>query len=693
MKPRVRFTLFILTTLHLPLLQAEESGGFIAGRVTADDGTGVPYANIYLENRSRGTTSDRDGRFLLLVEGISSKNVIVSHSSFVPDTLNIEMINASTIEIKLRPKTYRFDPVVIYGNLYGQENLHLPVNHRALDFSSAPSSGVGIGEKVDRYGIQVRDYGGPAGLKTISSPTGYSEHILILLDGFPLNSAQNGVFDLSSLPVEFFGQGELYPGQGSSLYGSHAVGGTLNLLPAGPGNFLKVRSGSLGDKGFSGETSLRLGDSRVSLYGNSFESEGNYRENNRFAQTAIGTKLRLPNAAKWSVSSHILATQTKRGIPGSLQFPSPKARKEKDEIFTIVTGRTVSQWGHTELMSGASSSDEHFTNPDWAMDSRHQLTSGMARLLHRFENRSRFTNTVSVELGRINVNSDDAGNRTVTEGAAGLLSQFSFGKAVTLSPSVRLDWDDHSRSGVFTGNIAFLWSPATGPFRSATISSGTSYRAPTFNDLFWEDASGYSMGNPDLEPEQGVSTNLKVNLKPMKGGFIHGSVTAAHYAVNNLIQWAPNEAWVYSPYNVLKSKSTVLGLMVTAAPKRLPIRVIVGLETTDSKVLTEGTEHGKQLLYVPPASQWTEVQLKIGQARGHLSFRNLGPRRYSYTDDASLDGYRRLDASVSLNLPQNGFDVAVEGGARNLLDDRELQSVYDYPEPGRIIFVTMGVSR
>ncbi len=692
MTPHYIFYLIIIV-FHSSMLLSREDDDFISGRLTDDDGTGVPYGNIYIKNANRGTSSDRDGRFYLAALGISDSIVIFAHSAFHPDTVNLRTVDKSRIEIQLKRRTYQFPPVVIYGNLYGKESLQLPVDHWGIDFNAVPSSGVGIGEKMDRFGIQVRDYGGPAGLKTVSSPTGYSEHMLILLDGFALNSPQNGIFDLSSLPVEFFAQGEVYPGQGSSLYGSHAVGGAVNFLPAKPGNFLRVRSGSLGDRGISGETSLQLGKSRFSFYGNQFESEGNYRENNRFAQNAVGTKLRAANVAGWNISSHLIVTQTERGIPGSLQYSSPTANKENDEILTILTGRTVSRLGYTELMAGAISSDEYFTNPDWAQESRHQVSNWQTRLLHRFDSASRFSNTVSMELGRTDVTSDNAGDQTVTKGAAGLLSQLSFSKDFTFAPSARVDWDDHSRSAVVTGNLALVWQLRDGPLQSMTISSGTSYRSPTFNDLFWEDASGYTKGNPDLQPEEGVSTNLKINLKPLNEGTIRGSLTTANYTVDNLIQWAPDESLVYSPQNVMKSELTVFGLTAIVAPKAWPITITVGTETTDSRVLTEGANQGEQLLYVPPTAHWGELQLTVKKVMGHLSYRNLGRRRYSYADQGFLDSYQRLDLSLSFNLPLSDFMIIIEGGARNLLDNRELQSVYDYPEPGRTIFVTVGVSR
>lgn len=691
--PRFRTTLLILLTISLSQPRARADRVLISGRVIAPDGTGVPYANIYVEDGSEGTTSNRDGRFVLVISRTPPGKVIIHHSAFQSDSVEVEVLKSLEIEIQLERKTYQFNPVVVYGNRYGKESLQLPVSHSVLDFSSTSSAGVSIGEKVDRYGMQVRDYGGPAGLKTVSSPTGYSEHILIMLDGFALNSPQNGVFDLSSLPAEFFSHGEFYPGQASSLYGSHAVGGTLNLLPTQPESFVKFRSGSLGDSGVSGETSLRLGSSHLSFYGNQFVSEGNYRKNNRFRQEVGGAKLRVPDLAGWNVSGYILATRAERGIPGALQYPSPNAGKENNDHFLLLTGRTVSRWGQTELTAGALNSDEHYTNPDWAVDSRHKVADRQARMTHRLEPSDRFSSTASLELRQTEVKSDDAGDHDIVGGAAALLSQFRLGHGITLSPSFRLDWDDHSDGKIVTGNLAILWSSNGGLIRSVTMSSGTSYRAPNFNDLFWEDALGYSMGNPDLEPERGISTHLKINLTPMINEQIQLSATGVRYSTENLIQWAPDEAWVYSPQNVLKSASAVVGLSTTVAPRKMPLRATVGIETTDSRVLSKGVNHGKQLLYVPPSSYWAEVRFALGKLQADVSYRYLGRRRYSYADDVHLKPYQRMDASLRYELSLRRFKLTLEGGARNVLDDQDLQSVYDYPEPGRTLFMAIGATR
>ena len=107
MTPPFIFSLIILIVSPLSMLLAREGDDFISGRVTDDVGTGVPYANIYLKNGNRGTSSDRDGRFYLAAAGISDSTVIIAHSAFDTDTLNLRTVDESRIEIELKRRTYR----------------------------------------------------------------------------------------------------------------------------------------------------------------------------------------------------------------------------------------------------------------------------------------------------------------------------------------------------------------------------------------------------------------------------------------------------------------------------------------------------------------------------------------------------------------------------------------------------------
>ena len=50
-----------------------------------------------------------------------------------------------------------------------------------------------------------------------------------------------------------------------------------------------------------------------------------------------------------------------------------------------------------------------------------------------------------------------------------------------------------------------------------------------------------------------------------------------------------------------------------------------------------------------------------------------------------------MDGALNYRFSISQFNVNMEGGARNMLDIKNLQAVYDYPEPGRIIFVAVGL--
>src|SRR5271157_2619698 len=79
-------------------------------------------------------------------------------------------------------------------------------------------------------GVVVNDYGQTGALKTVSLRGSTSSQVLVLLDGIRLNSSVNGEVDLSSIPMEIIDRIEIVRGGESSLYGSSAIGGVINII-------------------------------------------------------------------------------------------------------------------------------------------------------------------------------------------------------------------------------------------------------------------------------------------------------------------------------------------------------------------------------------------------------------------------------------------------------------------------------
>ena len=78
-------------------------------------------------------------------------------------------------------------------------------------------------------GLYIKDLGGLNGLKTISLRGTSAQQTLIMIDGMRLNSMQNGITDLSTIPIAMFEDIEVVRGGASAVFGGNSIGGVINF--------------------------------------------------------------------------------------------------------------------------------------------------------------------------------------------------------------------------------------------------------------------------------------------------------------------------------------------------------------------------------------------------------------------------------------------------------------------------------
>ena len=119
-----------------------------------------------------------------------------------------------------------------------------------------------------RAGIQIRATGGPGQPQGLFIRGTGTAHALVLVDGLRVGSATVGTTSIENIPLDLIERIEIVKGPLSSLYGSDAVGGVVQIFTRGkavPHLFATAQLGSERDRGASAGLTAADGDTAVSL--------------------------------------------------------------------------------------------------------------------------------------------------------------------------------------------------------------------------------------------------------------------------------------------------------------------------------------------------------------------------------------------------------------------------------------------
>ncbi|MDL2337621.1 MAG: TonB-dependent receptor [Pseudomonadota bacterium] len=401
-------------------------------------------------------------------------------------------------------------------------------------------------------GVQLSRTGGPGHSAGIFVRGASSQSTLVLVDGVRIGSATLGQVSFDAISVAQIERIEVLRGPGSSLYGADAVGGVVRITTRrgeGPASFSgRVAVGEYGAKdgevavgGASGSFDYAASLSRESNDGVSVlrpnDRFGNYNPDRdgysrRTAHMRLGYTVAPGHRVALSVIDAQLKSQydsSEYAAPDYVQDPSPDFRTRLDTQVASLsydgvispTWTTRVQLAHNadESLDGAHLPERFVTRRDqytwqnaFTIDAGQQLVTVLERLEERAK-ASAFTS----EKSRHN-------------DSLGLGYSGKFG-AHLLSADVRHD-DNSVYGGKTTGRLG--WGYEIGHGLTARALAGTTFRAPSFNDLFY---SGY--GVDTIRPERGRSAEIGLNWL---SGYSNASVTVYRNRVRDLIAYEPDRS-------------------------------------------------------------------------------------------------------------------------------------------------------
>ena len=204
------------------------------------------------------------------------------------------------------------------------------------------------------------EIGGLSGQFIRGSNTG---QVLILINGRPVNNLGSGGFDLSEITTDIVERVEVLPGGGSTLYGSDAIGGTINIITRRPTKDItttaQLRFGSydlneqsIQNSGKQGNVSWLLGYNRTRANNNfdysipEVDFDGT-RENADVLYNNLNLQVNAELDKRQSLSFNTIYLAKDQGVPGGVAIPeiaqaafnslTDNNRKYTDQVLTDLT--------------------------------------------------------------------------------------------------------------------------------------------------------------------------------------------------------------------------------------------------------------------------------------------------------------------------------------------------------------------
>jgi len=203
----------------------------ISGRVIdAASGEPVINANVIVERMNTGGATDIDGNFAVNNLPVGSYTIFVSHIAYEDKRLSVKAEHSDPLIIKLSETFFQLNEVVVTGTRTEKIHQNVPVTTEIISKKDINDSGtMDLGELLNqRAGVAVTssvEGGAVVNLMGIDS-----RYILILVDGQPITGKFNNRVSLEQIPTSIIEKIEIIKGPNSSLYGSEAMGGVINVI-------------------------------------------------------------------------------------------------------------------------------------------------------------------------------------------------------------------------------------------------------------------------------------------------------------------------------------------------------------------------------------------------------------------------------------------------------------------------------
>jgi outer membrane cobalamin receptor len=706
----------VLALTAAPLLA--DAAGTLTGSVRASDGTPLPQLVLTLEGPggSRSVVTGPEGRFQASGLPAGDYRIVLAAPGFVlgPEPEAHVGDAPSHVELTLAPAPVRERVLVAATRgdaLLSTLGVSASVVDREQLAARQPTSVLQLLQELP--GVSTTRLGGPGSQASAFVRGGESRFARILVDGVPVNEP-GGAFDFGGLVPLELERVEVVRGAASSLYGTDALAGVVQLVtrsaaaPETRGASLQADAGSFGWRRGHAATSGRSGrfDWNAGLLRLTTDNDG---PNARFEQTAAAAAFGARVSRATTLRLVLRGADGETGTPGQTLFGPPDLEEsiERTDLLLGAQLRHVRDSAAHELRLGLSRSDQltrdpgdsgsfvarlgdrvapfpsfDFVNPDGFQNDTRRLTLGY-QLERQVGGRHLLGAGAELEreTGKLGSRPSELLGPERSNVGAFVQDRIAAGERLFLTLGARLERNDSFGTRVVPRAAAAYRLRSGRDGTTLRASAGEGIKEPSFLESFG--VADFARGNPDLRAEKSRTFDVGVEQRALDGR-LRLEAALFHHEYRDQIAFT---VLSLSPFrgsyeNLGRTRGRGLELTLEAAPAA-GTSFEAHYTWLDGEILESASGSGVnapgQPLLRRPAHQATlSARTTLDRVTLGATLLLVGKRPDS--DFAGLGltqnaGHARLDARARVRL---GRGVEALVAAENLLD-REYQEALGYP--------------
>ncbi len=396
-----------------------------------------------------------------------------------------------------------------------------------------------LGLLREQIGISAVQAGSLGSASSVFMRGANTNATLVMIDGVQANSNTLGAFNFSSLNLDNVERIEILRGAQSTLWGSDAVGGVINIVTKKgtgrePEHFVEIEGGAFGTTVFGAGSGGDLDFLDYSIAASRTDSEGfsavnenrGATENDDYENTTVSTRIGKNILGDGRIDFIGRYTQSANDFDNSFRIADNNSSSQTDEWYLAVpVEKQLTDWWYARLNMNYGQNE---VNTRSAFPSLILSRTYTADFQNNFQINDNFSAVAGFEHQTTNAQNFSSGFKGENH-AQGYYTQlnFNYDDRLFLSAGFR-----QTINSIYDDALTYKFEGAYKLNKYGTKIRGayaTAFRVPTFNQLLFP-----GFGNPNLVPEDTDSWEVGLRQEFLDGRIV---IDTTYFDIdyNNLI--------------------------------------------------------------------------------------------------------------------------------------------------------------